>query len=170
MASRRGSGPYGGEVPVLNHPVLTDDRIALRPWLASELSAQRDAIDEERAHDRGDRIDWALVDATRGEVLGGVSLDDVRTDHGRASIRYWLAPGARRRRAATDAVRLVARFAFEELGLRRLELTCGPDNTGAQGVAERCGFTREGCLRSQLVHEGARRDTLVFSLLPGELT
>jgi RimJ/RimL family protein N-acetyltransferase len=36
-------------------------------------------------------------------------------------------------------------------------------------VAERCGFTREGLLRSHMRFKGARRDTLVFGLLDGEL-
>src|SRR5215211_5105964 len=53
--------------------------------------------------------------------------------------------------------------------LARLELTCGPDNRASQGVAERCGFTREGVLRSHMPFKGTRRDTVVFSLLPGEL-
>jgi RimJ/RimL family protein N-acetyltransferase len=50
-----------------------------------------------------------------------------------------------------------------------MELTCGPDNGGSQRVAERCGFTREGVLRSHIAFKGRRRDTVVFSLLPGEL-
>ena len=39
----------------------------------------------------------------------------------------------------------------------------------SQALAERCGFTREGILRSHMVFKGARRDTVMFSLLPGEL-
>lgn len=57
---------------------------------------------------------------------------------------------------------------FAEL-VARLELTCGPDNEASQRVAERCGFTREGVLRSHIPFKGGRRDTVVFSLLPGEL-
>jgi RimJ/RimL family protein N-acetyltransferase len=71
--------------------------------------------------------------------------------------------------AATRAVRLLARWAFDDLGIARLELTCGPDNTASQRVAERCGFTREGVLRSHMPFKGGRRDTVMFSLLPGEL-
>ncbi len=55
------------------------------------------------------------------------------------------------------------------MGLGRLELTCGPDNHASQGVADRCGFTREGVLRSHTPFKGGRRDTVVFGLLPGEL-
>ena len=55
------------------------------------------------------------------------------------------------------------------MGLGRLELTCGPDNHASQGVADRCGFTREGVLRSHTPFKAGRRDTVVFGLLPGEL-
>jgi RimJ/RimL family protein N-acetyltransferase len=68
------------------------------------------------------------------------------------------------------AVRLIARYAFEELGLGRVELITDPDNRSSQRVAEKVGFTREGVLRSHLLHpDGRRRDSVMFSLLPGEL-
>lgn len=56
-----------------------------------------------------------------------------------------------------------------ELGLARIELTCGPDNESSQRVAARCGFVREGVMRSHVPFKGGRRDTVLFSLLPGEL-
>jgi RimJ/RimL family protein N-acetyltransferase len=78
-------------------------------------------------------------------------------------------PDARGRGIASRAVRLMARWAFDELGIARLEMTCAPDNPASQRVAERCGFTREGVMRSHMPFKGGRRDTVVFSLLPGEL-
>lgn len=53
--------------------------------------------------------------------------------------------------------------------MARLEITCGPNNIGSQGAARRCGFSHEGLLRSHQTFKGARRDTVMFSLLPGEL-
>ena len=71
--------------------------------------------------------------------------------------------------ALSHAVRLIARWALDDVGVARFELTCGPDNRASQRVAERCGFTREGVLRSYMPFKSGRRDTVVFSLLPGEL-
>ena len=136
----------------------------------TEAGARAYVAECERARQRGDRIEFALVEPHDDDfVLGGASLNDVSLEQGRAAIGYWLAPHARGRGVATHAVRLIARWGFEDLRLARLELTCGPDNRASQGVAERCGFTREGVLRSHLPFKGARRDTVVFSLLPGEL-
>jgi RimJ/RimL family protein N-acetyltransferase len=51
-----------------------------------------------------------------------------------------------------------------------MELITDPDNAASQRVAEKAGFTREGVLRSHLLHpDGRRRDSVMFSLLPGEL-
>ena len=65
----------------------------------------------------------------------------------------------------TRAVRLACRFAFDRLGLMRIELTCGPDNAASAAVARRAGFTFEGRLRSNYLFKGTFRDSLVFSLL-----
>jgi len=177
-------------------PPLADAAVALRPWRESDAPAQRAAfedpvfrrftswverpftasaahrslVDQERARRRGEELDLALVEPDDHNVLlGGASLYDVDLGQGRAGIGYWLAPQARGRGVATRAVRLLASWAFTELGLARLELTCGPDNLASQRVAQRCGFAREGLLRSHMPFHGGRRDTVVFGLLPGEL-
>jgi RimJ/RimL family protein N-acetyltransferase len=67
-------------------------------------------------------------------------------------------------------LRRLARYAFEDLELGRLELITDPDNAASQRAAEKAGFTREGVLRSHLLHpDGRRRDSVMFSLVPGEL-
>jgi len=63
----------------------------------------------------------------------------------RAAVGYWLSPTARGRGVASHALWLLAHWAFNVIGLARLELTCGPDNHASQLVAERSGFVREGC-------------------------
>jgi RimJ/RimL family protein N-acetyltransferase len=176
-------------------PPLAGDVVLLRPWREADLSGivlafsdpvmqrfswrttaytETDARDyfaeQEEARLRGDELNFALAGPHEQDVvLGGVSLYEVRLEQGSGAVGYWLVPEARGRGAATHAVRLLARWAFAELGLARLELTCGPDNQASQHVAERCGFSREGLLRSHVPFKGARRDSVIYSLLPGEL-
>jgi|SRR5215469_17289547 len=178
-------------------PPLADEVVLLRPWHEADVPAaflafsdpvvQRFSWPEatpyseedtrtyfaelEQARMLGEELNFALAQpAEPGVVLGGGSLYDVRLERGCASVGYWLAPEARGRGVATHAVRLLARWAFAELGLARLELTCSPDNEASQRVAERCGFTREGLLRSHIPFKGGRRDTVIYCLAPGELT
>lgn len=135
----------------------------------TEVDARSFYAAQQRGQRAGTEISFALVapdDDTA--VLGGASLYGVERGERRAAVGYWLAAHARGRGVASHAVRLLANWSFAELGIARLELTCAPDNAASQAVAERCGFTREGILRSHMVFKGARRDTVMFSLLPGE--
>ena len=109
---------------------------------------------------------FAIVD--RGELVGsiGMRVNQFETGH----VGYWCAKEARGCGLTPRALRLVARFGLEELGLGRLELITDPDNHASQRVAEKVGFRREAVLRSHLRHpDGRRRDSVMFSLLPGEL-
>ena len=125
---------------------------------------------QEQARQRGDELCFAFVEPTDAQVvLGGGSVYGIDLEASRAGVGYWLAADARGRGVATHATRLMARWAFDALGIARLELTCGPDNERSQRVAERCGFVAEGLLRSHMPCKGGRRDTVLFSLLPGEL-
>ncbi len=176
-------------------PPLAGDVVLLRPWREADVTgvvlAFRDPVmqrfswrtapytetdardyfaEQEEARLRGDELNFALVEPLdQAVVLGCVSLYEVQLDQGRAAVGYWLAPEARGRGVATLAVRLLARWAFAELGLARLELTCGPDNEASQHIADRCGFSREGLLRSHVPFKGARRESVIYGLLPGEL-
>ncbi|GAA4614738.1 hypothetical protein GCM10023195_64490 [Actinoallomurus liliacearum] len=126
--------------------------------------------EQEDARLRGQELNLAIVDAADPDhVWGKASLYDVDLDEARAAVACWLAPHARGRGVATRTLRLLAQWAFDSLAIARLELTCAPDNVASQSVAERCGFVREGVLRSHIRFKGERRDTVVFSLLPGEL-
>ena len=144
--------------PVIPSPYGENDALE---WLTGQ-SATRGA---------GQALELAVTSGESGEVLGAVGLSNVELSQLRSGVGYWLAPEARGHGYATAAVRALARWAFEQLGLGRLELVTHPDNVASQRVAERCGFVREGLLRSHMLirSTGQRRDSLVYGLLPAEL-
>jgi RimJ/RimL family protein N-acetyltransferase len=85
-------------------------------------------------------------------------------------IGYWVAASARGRGICTRALWILSRHGLEEMELVRLELMTDPDNVASQRVAEKVGFQRERVLRAHLRHPNGRiRDSVMFSLLPGEL-
>lgn len=177
-------------------PPLCDQTVLLRPWREADVPkivmafsdpvvqhfswSQAAPFTEEDARGyfagqgsarlRGEEVQFALVEPGDDEVvLGCVSLFALSLEHKSATVGYWLAPQARGRGVASTAVRLLVTWGFTTLGLARIELTCGPDNEASARVAARCGFVREGVLRSHMPFKGGRRDTVLFSLLPGEL-
>jgi RimJ/RimL family protein N-acetyltransferase len=117
----------------------------------------------------GTVLSLVIADASTDAFLGTIALMRFSWPDRRGEIGYWVAPSARGRGVATRAVRLLSRWALGDLGLARLALHVHPDNRTSQTVAERAGFTREGVLRSWEERHGERVDTVVFSLLPGEV-
>jgi RimJ/RimL family protein N-acetyltransferase len=116
---------------------------------------------------KGAAAPYVIVDVASGEGVGSIELRLL--DPGLAEVGYWVSPAARGRGIATEALGLVARWAFDELGVERLQLMTHPGNVASQTVAERVGFRREGVLRRWLVTRDGRRDAVMFSLLPDEL-
>jgi RimJ/RimL family protein N-acetyltransferase len=172
---------------------LRDGSIVLRPWRLEDVDALTEACQDAaiaywipfvpRPYSRADaetyiratlesgaeRVPFAMVDAETGELLGSIDMG-VNSHSYRGHIGYWVAEPARGRGVCTGALRLLARWALEDLALQRLELITDPDNAPSQRVAEKVGFRREGVLRAHLRHpDGRIRDSVIFSLLPGEL-
>jgi RimJ/RimL family protein N-acetyltransferase len=97
-------------------------------------------------------------------IAVAVRLDEAA---GEAELGYILAPEARGRGAATEALRQLTDWGFAR-GLKRLELRVDGENEASKRVAARCGYTHEGVLRSVYFKEGRRSDLFIYSLLPGD--
>ena len=109
----------------------------------------------------GSAAPFIVVDSATGERLGTI---EVRTAEP-ADVGYWLAPEARGRGAMTRALRLLMRYAFEERGLKQVELFTLLDNARSQAVAERAGFRRAGRTEGKIEsRDGKRHDALRFVL------
>jgi RimJ/RimL family protein N-acetyltransferase len=77
----------------------------------------------------------------------------------------WFAPRLQRTVAATEAIYLLARHAFDDLGYRRLEWKCNALNAASRRAAERFGFTFEGVFRKHMVIKGRNRDTAWYAIV-----
>jgi RimJ/RimL family protein N-acetyltransferase len=112
---------------------------------------------------------YSLAMTVDGRIIGGIGMGVNAHDY-RGRVGYWVAATARGRGVCTRALHLFSRFGLEHVGLQRLELITDPDNVASQRVAEKVGFQREGVLRAHLRHpDGRVRDSVMYSLLPGEL-
>lgn len=117
----------------------------------------------------GTTATFVVVDPADGGLLGACGLGGIDRTHGRGEIGYWTSAAARRRGVATASVRLVCAWAFDHVGLARVDWRAFAGNAGSLRVAEQCGFILEGTLRSSLCHRGARRDEWIGGVLPAEL-
>ncbi|QIY78383.1 GNAT family N-acetyltransferase [Chromobacterium violaceum] len=106
-----------------------------------------------------------LVD---GEIAGICSLHGINAAHRYARLGYWLADSHVGRGVMSRALALLMRYAFEELGLHRLELGCAPENLRSCRVAERLGFRLEGELRDAQFLNGRFWNMRCYGLLADE--
>ena len=91
------------------------------------------------------------------------------TDPAIGELGYMVGPRARRRRVATRAVEILTRWAFEDLGIARMEIFVDPRNAPSVRVAEAAGYTREGLLRSyRPSRNGGRLDLAIYARLRDE--
>ena len=89
--------------------------------------------------------------------------------HGCIEIGHiWFAPPLQKTRGATEAIFLMMRHAFDDLGYRRLEWKCDALNAASRRAAARFGFTYEGTFRQHMVVKGRNRDTAWFAMLDRE--
>jgi len=115
----------------------------------------------------GSMFTWGLFLPEGEELVGmlGLSMRSMSA----AEIGFWGTKEHRGKGYVTEAVLAASRWAFTRLSIDRVEWRAEVGNRPSRAVAERCGFTVEGVLRSGIVHQGVRRDCWVGSLLPSDL-
>jgi RimJ/RimL family protein N-acetyltransferase len=123
---------------------------------------------KDRAHS-DDPLFYAIVDRASGHAQGMASYLRMVPEHGVIEIGHiWFAPALQRTRQATEAIFLLARHAFDDLGYRRLEWKCDSLNQTSRRAAERFGFIYEGVFRQHMVVKGRNRDTAWFAMTDGD--
>lgn len=116
----------------------------------------------------GKGFSFAIADAGSGRGLGQIGLWLDELHHGRASAGYFVAPSARGRGLAAEALIALSTFAWTIPGLYRMQLLIEPWNTASLRTAEHAGYEREGLLRGYMEIGGSRRDMVVWAALRPE--
>jgi RimJ/RimL family protein N-acetyltransferase len=116
-----------------------------------------------------DPLVHAIIDSATGEAVGTASYMRIEPAVGVieiGSITY--SPRLQRRPAATEAMYLMMRRVFDELGYRRYEWKCDSLNQPSRDAAQRLGFRYEGLFRQASITRGGNRDTAWFSVIDSE--
>lgn len=104
-----------------------------------------------------------------GALVGGATLSRVQRGVALScSLGYWVGAPFQRQGYTSAGVRALARYAFDELGLHRVEAACQPDNAPSRDLLTKVGFTEEGFARAYLKINGDWRDHVLFGLVKGD--
>ena len=132
------------------------------PWESFE---QFEAWLKEREASR-DPWFYAFIRRDTGKACGMGSFMRCDAANGVIEIGHiWMSPGLQRSREATEAIFLMIRHCFDDLGVRRLEWKCDSLNAPSRRAAQRFGFDFEGIFRQHFIVKGRNRDTAWFAML-----
>ena len=113
-----------------------------------------------------DPLFHAIVDQSSNKALGVASYLRVNPAVGVIEVGHInYAPMLQQTRAGTEAMYLMMKRVFEELGYRRYEWKCDALNAASRQAAERLGMTFEGVFRQATIYKHRNRDTAWFSIL-----
>ena len=114
-------------------------------------------------------FNFAVFDAETDKLLGGIGLNQQNNVHKFYNLGYWIRISAQNRGIASEAIKALAKAAFEDLDINRIEILAAKENIPSQKTAEKAGAMREGVLRQRLMIGGRIHDGVIFSFVKEDL-
>ena len=137
-------------------PAPFADEAAFTAWLRDDAAA-------------ADPVFYAIRDRASGRASGMAAFMRIAPKDGALEIGHiWLAPFLQRTRGASEALMLMLRHAFDDLGCRRVEWKCDALNVPSRQAALRLGFRFEGIFFRHMIVKGRNRDTAWYAMLDEE--
>ena len=143
----------------------------LKPWMSwahdkYSLEEAKDFIRITRARwEDGSLYAFAITEKS-GAILGGCSLSHIHPIYHLCNLGYWVRTSRHGEGIAVRATKLAARYAFEKVGLIRVEIVMGVKNAASRRVAEKAGAHYEGILHNRMVVGRNIYDAHMYSLIP----
>jgi ribosomal-protein-alanine N-acetyltransferase len=150
-----------------------ESRDFLSPWepqwsrdhLTSRAFRNR-VIWAERAIRQGEAYPLFLFRQKDGQVVGGVTLSNIRRQPAQAAtLGYWVGEAYAMKGYMSEALTAVCEHAFAALDLSRLEAACLPTNIASRRLLERCAFKYEGVAQAYLQIDGRWRNHVLYAAL-----
>ncbi|WP_137671792.1 GNAT family N-acetyltransferase [Agarivorans sp. Toyoura001] len=130
-----------------------------RSWLALSQAAIAKNI----------AFDMGIFANQGGQFLGAIAINRIEWNYRAANLGYWVRDSASGKGIATEAVRLMADYAFNGLQLNRLELVIAEQNIASRRVAEKAGAHYESLARSRVIDFGQPCHAAIYSLIADDL-
>ncbi len=138
------------------------------PWLHPEYSIEeaRTWIEKmiPRFWEQQSEYHFVITEIATGSILGGCGLDQVNWGNQIANLGYWVRTSRTRKGVATAASKLLVRFGFEHLRLKRIDVVTSIDNIASARVAEKLNPSEKKRVKNSSSTKEGVSDTIVFSL------
>lgn len=139
------------------------------PWALGESSAEaweEFCREAQAGYLLRTRLPMLLFLKDSGAHVGYCSVFSLVWTVPKGEIGYWGNSDFARRGLMTEAVKGITDFAFEHLGLRRIEAFSDDENEASWRVCERAGYVHEGTLRNErAAPDGTLRNTRLYAAI-----
>jgi len=140
------------------------------PWLHQEYSIEETRMWIEKTvpqlWEQQSEYHFVITEVATGSILGGCGLDQVNWVNQTANLGYWVRTSRTREGVATAASKLLVRFGFERLRLKRIDVVTSIDNIPSARVAEKLNPSQKKRVKDRSSTDGGVSDTIAFSLFP----
>ena len=138
------------------------------PWLHPEYSIEETRTWIEKTvpklWEQHSEYHFVITEVATGSVLGACGLDQVNWVDQTTNLGYWVRTSRTGQGVATAASKLLVRFGFEHLRLKRIDVVTSIDNIPSARVAEKLNPSEKKSVKDSSSTEGGVSDTIVFSL------
>ncbi|HEU0135670.1 MAG TPA: GNAT family N-acetyltransferase [Flavobacterium sp.] len=110
-------------------------------------------------------INWAITLKGNPMLIGVIGHYRIKPEHYRAEIGYMLHPDYHRRGIASEAIKAVVDYGFNEMKLHSIEGVIAPENLASGKVLEKNGFVKEAHFRENEYYNGKFLDAVIYSIL-----
>lgn len=136
-----------------------------------ESARQLETCIAEQTKPNRDKYYLAIELRSTRQVIGGVGMELMRdgaSEGGVADMGWFLQTAYWGHGYAADAARLLMSFGFTQLGLHRITAWCVAGNIASERVMQKCGMSKEACLRRHSFRAGEWRDRLLYAIMRHE--
>lgn len=156
------------------HAAITESLTELVQWLSYQenhtIENTEKEVKQRREKWEADKsYSFAITDSIDGKILGYCSLNRIDNENRVANLGYWVRLSHTGKGIASAATVLLAKWALDACGFRRIELNIARQNERSLRVAEKAGAHREGVLRNRFTTNNESRDVVMFSFIPGDI-
>lgn len=149
--------------------IVNEQRDYLAQWLAWPPHADSEAFFQrfisQSLHDYADGKSLVCAMIYRSELVGNISFNAINLSLKKVELGYWLSSKAQGNGIVTRSVGKLIDYAFNELGMEKVQLCAATENTASRNVAERLGFSLEGIITRNENLNGRVVDHAVYGLL-----
>ncbi|MGL5937185.1 MAG: GNAT family N-acetyltransferase [Phocaeicola sp.] len=156
------------------YDVIDAERIYLGRWLpfveyTTSVEFTKGFV-ESVIHSSKDASESIFALCRKGKLIGLVGFKSTDRQNCKTEIGYWISEKEQGKGIVTRAVKYLCKYAFNHLGINRINIKCAVDNTSSSNIPKQIGFKFEGIERAgELFPDGSFKDLEIYSLLKNEM-